>query len=357
MHDDPLGQRRAGRHQKGRPEDRVKTRDVLTDHMGVGRPEFLPLPLPREPSGRGDVVRQRVDPDVADVMGARLRARRDRNAPVEGRPRDREILEPALHEGDHLVLIVFRGHEARIGLVMGQKLLAIGREPKEPALLLYPFDRRAGGRKFFVVAFGKLAFVEIGLVAHRIPAGVFGEVNVAVGLHAPPDVEHGLLVAGLRRAHDVVGAGVQDLAHMLELRGGAVGEGLRREPLLLGRALHFLAVLVHAGDEQHVEAVEPLPAREGVGGDALIGVADVRRAIGVGNGGRDHIGRARHGAGLSRFCGAGKRREGCRHAGGRTPPLSGGVRADRLQKKQAQNPSRPRIVARTQHSRTFCEPR
>ncbi len=97
---------------------------------------------------------------------------------------------------------------------------------------------------------------------------------------------------------------------MLELRGGAVGERLRREPLLLGRALHLLPVLIHPGDEKHVETVQPLPAREGVGRDALIGVADVRRSIGVGNGGRDHISGARHGAGLSRFGGAGKRREG-----------------------------------------------
>ena len=60
-------------------------------------------------------------------------------------------------------------------------------------------------------------------------------------------------------------------------------------PSLLGRPLHLLAVLVHAGDEQHVIAVEPLEARDRVGRDALIGMADMRRAIGVGNGRGDHV--------------------------------------------------------------------
>ena len=165
-----------------------------------------------------------------------------------------------------------------------------------------------GRRVFLALALGKFALVVIGLVADGIPTRVFGKENIAVLLHAPPDFERGLLMARLRRADDVVGAGVQRLAHALELRGGAVGELLRRQPLALGGALHFLAVLVHSGDEQHVVTIEPLPTRESVDGDALIGVADMGRAIRVGNGRGDHIGGAlRHAPGLPWFRGAGKR--------------------------------------------------
>ena len=39
-----------------------------------------------------------------------------------------------------------------------------------------------------------------------------------------------------------------------------------------------------------VVAVEPLEARDGVGRDRLVGVADMRRAVGIGDRGRDVIG-------------------------------------------------------------------
>ena len=94
-------------------------------------------------------------------------------------------------------------------------------------------------------------------------------------------------MAGLSGAHDVVGARVQHLAHRGEFLRDAVDEGLRRNPLLRGGLLNFQAIFVHAGDKQHVAPVEPHEALDRVGRDALIGVADMRRAIGVGDGGRN----------------------------------------------------------------------
>ena len=54
-----------------------------------------------------------------------------------------------------------------------------------------------------------------------------------------------------------------------------------RQTFARRRLLHFQAVFVHAGDEQRVAPVKPVEPGEGVGGDPLIGVADMRRAIGV----------------------------------------------------------------------------
>ncbi|MPM78914.1 hypothetical protein SDC9_125929 [bioreactor metagenome] len=53
---------------------------------------------------------------------------------------------------------------------------------------------------------------------------------------------------------------------------------------LLGLRLNFLAVLVRAGEEHHVEAVKPLIAGDGVGCDSAVGVADVQLVRGVVNG-------------------------------------------------------------------------
>ena len=56
-------------------------------------------------------------------------------------------------------------------------------------------------------------------------------------------------MARLRRAHEVVGARVEQVAHRLELGGDAVDEGLRRHALARRGLLHLQPVFVHAGDE------------------------------------------------------------------------------------------------------------
>ena len=73
---------------------------------------------------------------------------------------------------------------------------------------------------------------------------------------------------------------------------GAQGADLA---LLLRRLLHLLAVLVRAGQEAHVPPVEPLEAGHRVRGDVLVGVADVRLAVRVGDG----RGQVVRGAGVS----------------------------------------------------------
>ena len=88
---------------------------------------------------------------------------------------------------------------------------------------------------------------------------------------------------GLRRAHDIVGAGVQHVAHRLELGRDAIDELLRRHAFARRGLLNFEAVLVHAGDKQGLAPVEAHEPLDRVGRDALVSMADMRRAIGVGD--------------------------------------------------------------------------
>ena len=78
MRDDPLRRRQAGRHQERRPVQRVLADDLLADQVRHGRPEALDARGCRRIVGaeaeRGQVVRQRVEPDVHHVL-------RDRRAP------------------------------------------------------------------------------------------------------------------------------------------------------------------------------------------------------------------------------------------------------------------------------------
>ena len=67
-----LRQRQSGGHQKCRPVDAVEAGDLLADEVQVGRPEFLEFGLVcgiiAAVAEGGDVVGQRVEPDVDDVL-------------------------------------------------------------------------------------------------------------------------------------------------------------------------------------------------------------------------------------------------------------------------------------------------
>ena len=64
-----------------------------------------------------------------------------------------------------------------------------------------------------------------------------------------------------------------------------VHELLGGDPGGLGLVLDLLAVLVGAGEEHHVVALEPLEPGHGVGGHGAVGVADVELVRGIVDGG------------------------------------------------------------------------
>ena len=92
---DRLGQRQARSHQERRPVHAVEADNLLADHVHIGRPVFLeascasacdePYPM------RGDVVGQRIQPDVDHMLGIVGH----RNAPGERAAADGKIAQPA----------------------------------------------------------------------------------------------------------------------------------------------------------------------------------------------------------------------------------------------------------------------
>ena len=302
MPEHALGERQPRRQEEGRPEDRVEPHDVLADDVDVGRPVApKAAPVVRE-AGAGQVVVQGVDPDVHDV----LRVAGNGQAPVEGRAADGEVLQAAADEADDLVAPRPRPHEVGVLLVEREEPLPVGREAEEVAFLLDPLDRRARGPPARSVGADRdLALVEIGLVPHRVPAGVARQVDVAVRFHAPPELLRGGQVVGVGRADEAVERAVHPLRHGAEPARKVVDEGARGDAVAERGLLNLQAVLVRAGHEEHVVPVEALEARDGVGRDDLVGVADMGRAIRVGDRGRDVVGGGSHRAGhLGRRCAA-----------------------------------------------------
>ena len=77
-----LRQRQIQRHEHDRPVDRMETQDVLADDVHIGRPilpEVFRAFSIRVIAQRRDIVAQRVDPDIDDM----LRVKVDRDAPFE----------------------------------------------------------------------------------------------------------------------------------------------------------------------------------------------------------------------------------------------------------------------------------
>src|SRR5262249_20112002 len=110
------------------------------------------------------------------------------------------------------------------------------------------------------------------------------EINIARRLHPLPDTNRCTMMARFGGADELVVRAVEPLHHLLEARHVAFDQ-LRWGELLLRRGLqHFNAVLVGAADEEHVVAVEPHETRECIGRDRLVGMADMGRAIGIGDG-------------------------------------------------------------------------
>ena len=87
---------------------------------------------------------------------------------------------------------------------------------------------------------------------------------------------------------------VQSLVIISLNRRGVAGRELARLEAFSLRGLHhLLPVLVSPGQEKHVLAVEPLKARDRIGRDHLIGVADMRNAVRISDGGGDVVDVAR----------------------------------------------------------------
>ncbi|MCY1379542.1 hypothetical protein D9M69_672700 [compost metagenome] len=135
---------------------------------------------------------------------------RNLDAPVEGRPRNREILETRFHEGNHFVAALGGTDEVRVFLVVLQQFVLIFGQLEEVALLLDPLDRRtlravahAVGAKL------RLVLLVVGFVADRIPAGVGILVEVACLAHADPDILRCVMVTLFGRADEVVVGRIQ----------------------------------------------------------------------------------------------------------------------------------------------------
>src|SRR2546423_14983917 len=130
------------------------------------------------------------------------------------------------------------------------------RRPRRSPLFPYTTLFRSAGRAAPLPAWANrdLGFAVIRFVAHRVPAGIFGEIDVAVLRHPLPDRLGGAKMPRLGGADEIVVAQLEALDHGAEPRHRALDQLAQRHPRLRRRLLHFEAVLAGAGEKEHVVA-------------------------------------------------------------------------------------------------------
>ncbi len=299
MSKNPLRQRDTSGHQECGPVDRMEARDVLTDDVCIGRPIAPFLVRSVGIAECRDVVCQGVDPDIHDM----LFVTRHWNAPIEGRARNRQVLQARLDEAHDLVAAFRRHNEARIFLVKIKQPVLIGRKAEEIAFLLDPFD----GRTLRAVANAILAdfrflFTVIGFVTHGVPTGISTLVDIAIVGHRFPDSLAGLVMPLLRGADIVIVGAVQHVGHLPKCSRIAVCKLPRRDAFLARALQHLDAVFVRTGQKENILAIQSLKTRHGIGRDKFIRMADVRLSVWISDRGSDVIFfTAHYGPGLSKF--------------------------------------------------------
>ena len=272
----PLRHLDLGRHQQRRPDDRVELEDVLADQVDRRRPEPVGQVLALARVGeRRVVVEERVDPDVDHL---RLVPRHG-HPPLQARAAEREVAQAALDERERLVVAV-RGRD-QVGALGVQPLerLLEGRQPEEPVVLLLALELDQVDR-------AAVAVLELGVglevgAAGAVPALVGALVDVAVVVDPLDHLGDLRLCSGsvVRMKKSLVA--LSRAASSLNRTAFRSPSSRGVMPELLGRLGDRLAVLVGAGEEEHVLAALAHVAREHVGGDRRVGVPEVGLAVHV----------------------------------------------------------------------------
>ena len=275
-----LGQGHIHAHQHGRPDDGVEADDLLADKMHVSRPEGLVITVGvlviHEAQRRG-VVEQRINPDIDDMLGVEI----DRDAPLEAGAGNTQILEARVNKVVyHLVDAGARQQEVGVDKQVAHAVSILG-QTEEISLLLGVDNGAAAVR---AAAVDELALGPEALTGGAVFADILALVDVALLVHLLEDLLDGLNMVVIGRADEAVVADVHQLPQILDALGAlhdVINKLLRGDAGLLGLQLDLLAVLIGAGQELDIVALQALVAGHGIGCHSAVGMADMQLIAGV----------------------------------------------------------------------------
>src|SRR5680860_134525 len=213
------------RHQYSGPDNAVELEDILGHDVVVGRPKAIPEILITGIGQSAQVVDQSIHPNVDDLFFVP----RHRDAPVQGSPRNGDILQTLINEGKCLVVSVGGADEIWIRSVMLGKTILIGRETEEVILLFH-----IGGQRTML---------------------------------------------GIRGTDEEIIGSVHPLCHVSELAHHVIRMLPGTDPSLLCRLSNLAAVLIRAGQEEDIITQLPVETSQHVSRYCSVGVTYVRSIV------------------------------------------------------------------------------
>ena len=203
------------------------------------------------------------------------------NAPGEAGAADAQVLQAGLDEVvDHLVDPGAGLQEVGVLQQVPDPVGILG-QAEEIGLLLGVHN---GAAAVGAAAVDELALGPEALTGGAVLADILALVDVALFIHLLEDFLDGGNMVVVGGADEAVIADVHQLPQILDALGAlddVIDELLRRNTGLLGLQLDLLAVLVGAGQELDVVALQPLVAGHSVGSDGAVGMADVQLIAGI----------------------------------------------------------------------------
>ena len=286
---DALREGKVGGEEHCWPDHRVEAGDVLAHDVHAGRPA---RPRFREEL-RGPVVGECVEPHIGGLHFAVGEGAREGDAPIEARAAGGDILEAVVEECQYLIAPRLGLEELRMRSEVRLERLGVAREPKEPVALGDIFEGARGVERAVLVhdVRGLLEAFATDAVAPRV--GALVKVVRVVREDSFEQVLHRGVVFGGGSAHELVVRNLQTTPHRAKVFSDSIHELARGEPSVFCSLRDLVAVLVHPDQEPDVVAHLAAEAADGVGADLLEGVAQMRLAVGVVDGGGEV--EARHG--------------------------------------------------------------
>ena len=271
--EDLLRDRLIDAHEHRRPDDAVESHDLLA-HQVDARPVLLVEFRFIRIAQRRDIVAERIEPDVDDV----LLINRHRDAPVEAGAGDAQIVQPLFDERDHLIAAGFRFEELRILFEVLEQSVCVFADLEEVRFFLCLFHRAAAVGAFAV---DQLALRPERLAGRAVQAFILAFVDVALLVHLHEDFLDALDMAFLGGADEVVIGDLHGRPQILDACDDFVDILLRRDAGLFRLLLDLLAVLIGAGQKSHIVPQRTLEPGHRVRHDGAVRMPDVQVVTGV----------------------------------------------------------------------------